>query len=1086
MKNLQNGVSRRSFLRSAAGAAALAVIPGRLLFGCASSSGDDPDAPATEGRTLHFDLSHGDPDAVYTLRVGPRAVELTRHTEETRLLHREKNGFLTQIPDEKLTHHTTVELPGAHPISFSVTHENAEGLHRSVALTGVLVPTIAVKAAALVREGRLGLGEAKRRRYLRAAKEDGAVTQYEDTDVMDFVDPTDAATFCAFHHPELMTLDGTTAALVIAHIQSVPALDDLAGAIAALGPATGPADAYQGWTWGKWSLDLDGNKMPRLDVNGDVIKDASGNVQYEFDYIMDPSVHDALGPVVHDALLRVRNDPALDGTKYIVTSGIHAETPQGKADGGAYTFTFDRNNEWRYGQRVTLQSVDAARNVSVTVDNSYFRHLSVFGMYSDVDANPLTLAQAGVSKGALDTTWCKYLGMLAPPPRIMGAPVVGSTVVSETYDVAMPESAGRLSIVTGATAWNDGDYGRPELDGVIDAALGMTMVFEFGFPTLMLAAGVGGVMAEKVVTKVALAIGPTVLKAVALIITSKELDVSSNSLSGASLTFVNIVLKKMVGGAASCFYILATEAEAESTAEHSIPFVGWIMFAVDVAVSLAEMVTTIVDIGLSRRAVASEMTVTHDVAVTLNPDPDDYEFPATATHFEVVAMLSRSVTRTSGPIPIGNSNVAKLTHTFHGIPTGGTIQLHVVFTSNTSWVAGQATSLRMENVSHGAAGLAVAMTIEENLVPLDATTTYAHKMRLTMQPDGTHAWTVTSDAPTETAADLACGTAAAGLCADGSITFAQKNGQVGYSWQALSPGLLACSGASGTQMFVAQNMNVDGQIGNGAPDAARHVVPCGFLKPAHLAYSLMGDPDGDHFLIAPDAAGVYHARKITLGAGGTLDVSGQPSWGQFTSERITAAAVHPAGYLAVLNGDYSKVEVLRLSGPAASDAAAPVADLLAGKGTQKGFIIGGSAIAATQNGRTMLVLEDVNRRIQALDDYANPVETYFAPGGGAQSCFAPLKDEGGQTVTYLDMAVETTGYIYILSYTGGGTAVDDYRLDIYTPKGDWQSRTMGLNAARMTVDKWRNVFALNFEHLAGPGGLTEPSVSQWIPSTPPG
>lgn len=103
------------------------------------------------------------------------------------------------------------------------------------------------------------------------------------------------------------------------------------------------------------------------------------------------------------------------------------------------------------------------------------------------------------------------------------------------------------------------------------------------------------------------------------------------------------------------------------------------------------------------------------------------------------------------------------------------------------------------------------------------------------------------------------------------------------------------------------------------------------------------------------------------------------------------------------------------------------------------------------------------------------------------------EEEPGEKVTYLDLAAEMRGYLYVLSYTGEGEAVDDYRLDIYQPDGQWLSRTpdkdiepdaTGVNGARMVIDMWRNLYTLNFEHFEGPGGRTEPSVSTWLPTTP--
>ena len=59
----------------------------------------------------------------------------------------------------------------------------------------------------------------------------------------------------------------------------------------------------------------------------------------------------------------------------------------------------------------------------------------------------------------------------------------------------------------------------------------------------------------------------------------------------------------------------------------------------------------------------------------------------------------------------------------------------------------------------------------------------------------------------------------------------------------------------------------------------------------------------------------------------------------------------------------------------------------------------------------------------------------------------------------------------------------DYRLDIYNPNGTFLAQVPGLAAARLQVDLWRNLFTLNYEILAG-SGRTEPSVAEWIPSTP--
>ena len=83
---------------------------------------------------------------------------------------------------------------------------------------------------------------------------------------------------------------------------------------------------------------------------------------------------------------------------------------------------------------------------------------------------------------------------------------------------------------------------------------------------------------------------------------------------------------------------------------------------------------------------------------------------------------------------------------------------------------------------------------------------------------------------------------------------------------------------------------------------------------------------------------------------------------------------------------------------------------------------------------------------------------------------------------YLDLAVEYTGFMYVLSYNLGTNV---YRLDIYHPSQATTSpisKTMNVNAGKLTVDFWRNVYTLNYEVLQSSMGQAEPSVSLWVPS----
>jgi hypothetical protein len=138
-------------------------------------------------------------------------------------------------------------------------------------------------------------------------------------------------------------------------------------------------------------------------------------------------------------------------------------------------------------------------------------------------------------------------------------------------------------------------------------------------------------------------------------------------------------------------------------------------------------------------------------------------------------------------------------------------------------------------------------------------------------------------------------------------------------------------------------------------------------------------------------------------------------------------------------------------------------------------------MALTRDGKTFLVLEETNNRIQAFNTNGEVVK-YFA--GASEVTLRQWEEDHDQAkqITYLDMSLEYGGHIYVLSYEGAGDKVEHYRLDIYDPKGQKLARTRGVSAARLVVDQWLAVYTLNFELLIGRNQRPEPSVSLWATS----
>jgi hypothetical protein len=313
------------------------------------------------------------------------------------------------------------------------------------------------------------------------------------------------------------------------------------------------------------------------------------------------------------------------------------------------------------------------------------------------------------------------------------------------------------------------------------------------------------------------------------------------------------------------------------------------------------------------------------------------------------------------------------------------------------------------------------------------------------------------------------------------ITLNQDALRLGYTWQASGQGipLVTGGGAYTGQMFTFQDLSAGGN-----PETGLTFVPKGFPTRPVLIYDLFGPggKDADTYYIDP-RDDFYHVRHVDLTRPGEFDLSSGLSYGRF-NQQIDAAAVHPNGYLVAFNTRNSKIEVLPLLKTPVSDIEAPFANLYSGNGSRAGLIHNPAAVAVAPNG-LVLVLENptdfTEGRVQALDYMANPVYAF----DGKTSPYIRMKAELDR-VTYIDIACEVGGYIYVLKYLGEGARVQDYRLDIYAPNGVFVSQTTAVNAGKMCVSLWRELFTLNFNIVAGPGGRTEPSVSEWVPSTPTG
>ena len=367
---------------------------------------------------------------------------------------------------------------------------------------------------------------------------------------------------------------------------------------------------------------------------------------------------------------------------------------------------------------------------------------------------------------------------------------------------------------------------------------------------------------------------------------------------------------------------------------------------------------------------------------------------------------------------------------------------------------------------------AIDLTIKELLIPLTQTTQYLHDVKLEYQ-NGAHVWVETA-APTATIADLGQGQDAALYDLNG-ITISQRTGMAGYAYRAGGQGVPFCGQTTSGIMYMVQNLFLAEN-----PDRGLKQLPCGFEQVAGVVYDRLGPASGNgrNFFLRPAPQGFF-VQSIVLDDTTPIDVNNPLSWGVF-SQALDSLAVVPTGYVVGVNRQNHKMEILELpSAPSSAQApqAVPFAVVKMGLGTREGLL--SAPVAVTVIDATILILEDGNQRIQAVDVSGNPVPRFQ---NGTSSVV--MLDQGSG-ITYLDLGVEGMGYLYVLSFVNNGLTAADYRLDVYDPQGNRLTRTTGVAAARLAVDTFRNVYTLNYEVVANAPRI-EPSLSQWNPSTPEG
>ncbi|MEO7335025.1 MAG: hypothetical protein ABIV63_00460, partial [Caldimonas sp.] len=848
----------------------------------------------------------------------------------------------------------------------------------------------------------------------------------------------------------------------------------------------------------------------------------AGRIQYQPS--LHPDLHGLARGGMNDAIPKVKDTDTIgadatgleppDGTPHAALAGAmwlrhDGTTKVDQSPGMLLDLNARMTLTQQNGQRSYQVKASSTRNgnvtrVSLTILNFFLEFRGVWLQFFDGDTllrlkkDVPEYARGTIFAGhdpVSDTETEMFVSVIGPVFTVLAIPTAPG-FIQPAFDV--PQRATMVRILSSTMSFQGGNaYPDTVLQGAI-----MTGVFSYGVTALLSAVGgaawIGPIykaVVNRFLQALTLELVTTINK---LLNPNGDKPIVGQLLTAGfwenqALVVAKLLVTAGAGGAMAALAGLIATAITEGAAEDAVPVAGQVLQAISIAVGVISLAETTADLAVSPWTFIDDLVFTHDLSVTVRRDPGDDTFPKAATGYTVTAMFDDGTPHVQtfalpSPVPSTLPPVV-----FGSVPLGGNVNVAVAFVQKAT-VPGQLDIL----LGKGTTGLiandanaAPSIEIEELAFPISSNTVYQHRRKTALDASGNHRW-ATGPAPTANFGNTTCG-AAGTLCGFGDISVRQgtasARGYIGYAWrgQDSDPNRVPNCGVGQLDQFA--NLNTD--PGNDGRNAQQGYVVggCGVNVPGvRVAYSLLSNGAANFYLDTTNAAAPMIRRVVLEPTPSITPPDSGQAWGvlNFASDSLL---LHPAGHLVSINRRFHKIETHRIPKASMADADAKVqllAQIKCGKGLRTGLLDQPVASAISPDG-VILILEAGNNRIQALDLGANPVRHFTRQSGPPTSPYSLTL--GGtdphQGWQYLDLAVEYTGYLYVLSFNQN-TFV--YRLDLYHPEqADTNpiATTMNVNAARLTVDFWRNVYTLNYEVLRLPNGnaagLTEPSVSLWTP-----
>lgn len=1065
------------------------------------------------GHVFHVDLSDCFEGEDYWLHTPGCKTTLVRHTEETLATAFEQQPELTKISKKRLTHFTRepVKRPLGSVTRISVRHTNK---------TGKISGDYGIHHAAI----HIVPNDEKHQLLASTGK-----IKVESK----HIDYVSTAQSLLFHHADLITTDPTNAAIVMEHMQQDTAYDTymLIEKLANNMRAAGPPTDTTGWaTYQDYDAGASGIKKTLVPTSNTI---------------------NFAGDSMTAVQVSTKNDTRLQGSSWTVEEGTSVVTQGDSSHQLMASLVTGEEDNWKASLSNTstanglLSSITilngTTNQVTIKMVNSYVRWLGAYIQFIDADGNPMKTPTWQPDDGgniqkivsALDLNYddIRFIGWISPINTVMGVPFGPNGELK--VNVTFPTGAVSANLYGCGLGTGNNQYPKtPVIGGVF------TGLANLAIPTFFLGLGVAA----------------QTWKPLYDLMGEKEFIIAVVSLGvvyfGADFTYQGAVNKKMDWSAFSCLtQILFTQGAnkaliwcekqiVEGEIEDEIPFAGWIMLAINIATTLAQMAETIVEVASSPWLIPNSISTTITSKLVINPDPRHGAFPAPPSGSKasyVTKMIYKNENRpgviSTNPLDPDNYPTA-LTSEFTNT-LGGKVKFEVNFYLD-NWLAGKANTEWLENNEETTAN--IPLYLFQLPIPLTSESVYKHTAILSFK-NNAYTWIQQSACPTATISDRNTSQSGNAISDWTGLALSQRSTMLGISFKAAGSGLVDCSSGAGGQLYAFENIDIPGAT----MDSVKF-PSCGLSSPSQLVYDVFpakflmkdgnfvvdadGKPEPDpsdkslgNYYIDPrkatndqDVDGGYHLRNVVLDSTTAFNMAAdQNSYGRFPYYP-DSISMHPSGHIIGVNRKYYKMMITSLAGTnGLADKDVPLAITFAGQalnynssGGRAGLLFTPVAVTCSSDG-TILVLEQLRSnsfniaRIQAFDLNGNPVNC-FKGSDGNPSPFLTLDSN----ITYLDVVAvgdSYSTYLYVLYYANSGQAVSDYSMSIYqygkdAPAGNLLVTTPNVPAARINVDMWHTMYTLNYAmtqdgagNNAGPtggkepglGGRTVPSVSEWVP-----